>query len=404
MRLRAATVFAAAAALAAAMAVGASPAETPGVTPTTVLIGGTVPLSGEAAAFGSVAAAANAYFEYVNAGGGVHGRTIEYRYYDDAYNPALTVQQTRRLVEQDLVLAVFNQVGTANNLAVRDYLNTMGVPQLFSGDGSEALAGNPAKYPWTIGFLPSFVGEGATYGRDIAKRYPKAKVAALYESTELGREMLQGLKKGLGKKGPKLVAHEAYDLAATDVQSQIVKLRATRADTLALFTTPKYFVQAIVAINKLNWKPRIYVAAHSIEPTIMAIAEANAPQLTMGAISVAFLRNPLDPKLAGDPGMSTYKDVLTRYAPEIRYTDLFNLYGVVIAWVMVETLKLAGPDLTRASLIKAARSLDTTSNPFLLPGIRIKTGPNDSHALDHFYLYRYDNVKWAQIAGPIPAR
>ena len=169
------------AALAAATAAAAGTTADPGLTPTSVLIGGTVPLSGEAAAFGAVGPGAKAYFDYVNSKGGVNGRTIEYRFYDDAYNPAQTVQQTRRLVEQDGVFAIFNAIGTGNNLAIRDYLNAQKVPQLFAGDGSQALGGGSARYPWTVGFLPSYRGEGAVLGRDVVQTAPKAKVAVLLE-------------------------------------------------------------------------------------------------------------------------------------------------------------------------------------------------------------------------------
>ena len=190
----------AAAALAAVAVAGAATTADPGVTPTTVLIGGTVPLSGEAAAFGAVGPGAKAYFDYVNSKGGVNGRKIEYRYYDDAYNPAQTVQLTRKLVEQDGVFAIFNAVGTANNLAIREYLNAQKVPQLFSGDGSEALGGASARYPWTVGFLPSYRGEGAVLGRDLVATRPKAKIAVLLENTELGKDMARGLSRAVAGK------------------------------------------------------------------------------------------------------------------------------------------------------------------------------------------------------------
>ncbi len=180
-------------ALLAAAGAGAATTADPGVTPTTILIGGTVPLTGEAAAFGAVGPGAKAYFDYVNSKGGVNGRKIEYRYYDDAYNPAQTVQLTRRLVEQDGVFAIFNAIGTANNLAIRDYLNAQKVPQLYAGDGSEALGGASARYPWTVGFLPSYRGEGAVLGRDVVRTRPRAKIAVLLENTELGKDMTRGL-------------------------------------------------------------------------------------------------------------------------------------------------------------------------------------------------------------------
>ena len=183
-----------------------------------------MPLSGEAAAFGTVGPGAKAYFDYVNSKGGVNGRKIEYRYYDDAYNPAQTVQLTRRLVEQDRVFAIFNAVGTANNLAIRDYLNAQKVPQLFAGDGSQALGGASARYPWTVGFLPSYQGEGAVLGRDLVRHAAAREGSAvLLENTELGKDMTRGLSRAIAGKGPRIVASEAYELTSTDVVSQIAR-------------------------------------------------------------------------------------------------------------------------------------------------------------------------------------
>ena len=402
--MRRALAVAAAVALGAVAAAGATTNADPGITATSVLIGGTVPLSGEAAAFGTVGPGAKAYFDYVNSTGGVNGRRIEYRYYDDAYNPAQTVQLTRKLVEQDHVFAIFNAVGTANNLAIRDYLNAQKVPQLFAGDGSQALGGASARYPWTVGFLPSYRGEGAVVGRDLVATRPRAKVAVLLENTELGKDMTRGLSRAIAGKGPRIVASEPYELTSTDVVAQVAKLKASGADTLMLFATPKFMIQAIVAAKKLAWKPQLYIASVSIEPTIMAIARANAPDLTRGARAIAFVKNPNDPIWRKDPTVALYKSILSRFAPSAKWSDVYNWYGMTVAWTMVDTLKRAGKNLTRAGLLRAARSLDTTANPFLLPGTRLRTSAKDAFPLDTVYLYRYDNRQWVRTAGPFPAR
>jgi branched-chain amino acid transport system substrate-binding protein len=396
---------AALAALAAAAVAGGATGQDPGVTPATVLLGGTVPLTGEAAAFGSVAAGAKAYFDYVNAkSAGVHGRRIGYRFYDDAYNPAQTVQLTRRLVEQDEVFAIFNSLGTANNLAVRDYLNAQKVPQLFAGDGSRAIGTGFARYPWTMGFLMSYRGEGDVYGTNVAKTTPRARVAVLYENTELGRDMLSGLTRAVAGKGPRIVAKESYELTASDVGSQIARLKASRADTLMLFATPKLFIQAVVATHKLAWKPRVYVASVSIEPGIMAIARTNAPELTKGALSIAFLKNPNDPVWRRDKAIALYRTIMRRYNPSGRISDAYHVYGMTVAWTMVETLRKAGANLTRASLLAAARSLNLKGNPWLLPGIGLQTSRRDYRPLEHVYLYRYDNKEWVKASGLLHAR
>ena len=402
MNLRAAAI--ALVGLVLASTAGAGPAADPGLTSSTVLLGGTVPLTGEAAAFGSVGPGAKAYFDYVNAKGGVNGRTIEYRYYDDAYNPAQTVQLTRRLVEQDKVFAIFNSIGTANNLAIRDYLNAQKVPQLWAGDGSQSIGRSWAKYPWTMGFLMSYRGEGDVYGKTIVKSRPKAKIAVLYENTELGLDMLTGLTRAIAGKGPRIVAKQAYEFTGADVSGQIGLLKASGADTLMLFATPKFFLQAIATTHRLGWKPQVYIASVSIEPTIMGIARFNAPELTKGALSIAFVKNPNDPIWAKDKAVALYRSIMRKYDPSGKQTDVYNWYGMTVAWTMVETLRKAGKSPTRSSLLKAAQSLDTLANPFLLPGIRLQTSRTDYRPMEQVYLYRYDNKQWVRASGLLPAR
>jgi len=383
---------------------GAGPAADPGLTSSTVLLGGTVPLTGEAAAFGSVGPGAKAYFDYVNARGGVNGRKIEYRYYDDAYNPAQTVQLTRRLVEQDKVFAIFNSIGTANNLAIRDYLNAQKVPQLWAGDGSQSIGRSWANYPWTMGFLMSYRGEGDVYGKTIVKSRPKARIAVLYENTELGLDMLTGLTRAIAGKGPRIVAKQAYEFTGADVSGQIGLLKSSGADTLMLFATPKFFLQAITTTHRLGWKPQVYIASVSIEPTIMGIARFNASELTKGALSIAFVKNPNDPIWAKDKAVALYRSIMRKYNPSGKQTDVYNWYGMTVAWTMVETLRKAGKSPTRASLLRAAQSLDTLANPFLLPGIRLKTSRTDYRPMEQVYLYRYDNKQWVRASGLLPAR
>jgi branched-chain amino acid transport system substrate-binding protein len=401
--VRALATAAAALLLVVASSAGAAPAADPGVSPTSVLLGGTAPLTGEAAAFGSVAPGAKAYFDYVNSKGGVNGRKISYKYYDDAYNPAQTVQLTRRLVEQDHVFAIFNSVGTANNLAIRDYLNAAKVPQLFVGDGSQQIA-SPVKYPWTMGFLMSYRGEGNVYGKTIVRTRPKARIAVLYENTDLGRDMLTGLTRAIAGKGPRVVASQSYEFTGADVSSQVALLKSSGADTLMLFTTPKFFINAITAAHKLGWKPQVYIASVSIEPTIMSIARLNAPELTKGALSIAFVKNPNDPIWAKDPAVALYRSIMKRFDPTGKPTDVYNWYGMTVAWTMVATLKKAGRNLTRAGLLRAAQSLNTGANPFLLPGIRLKTSRTDYRPMDDVYLYRYDNKQWVKASGLLHAR
>jgi branched-chain amino acid transport system substrate-binding protein len=395
---------AAVAALVLVATAGAGTEADPGVTGTSVLLGGTVPLTGEAAAFGTLGAGARAYFDHVNGRGGVHGRKIAFKTYDDAYNPAQTVQLTRRLVEQDGVFAIFSSVGTANNLAIRDYLNARKVPQLFAGDGSQQIGRSFTRYPWTMGFLMSYRGEGDVYGKNLVQTRPRARVAVLYENTDLGRDMLTGLTRAIAGKGPRIVASESYELTGADVSSQLARLKASGADTLMLFATPKFFIQAVVATHKLAWKPRVYIASVSIEPGIMAIARLNAPELTRGALSIAFVKNPNDPVWRKDKAVALYRSIMRKHHPTGRVSDVYHWYGMTVAWTMVETLRKAGRNLTRAGLLRAAQSLNLAGNPFLLPGIRLKTSRTDYRPLEDVYLYRYDNKEWVKASGLLRAR
>jgi len=381
----------------------AGSAADPGVTSTTILLGGTVPLSGEAAAFGSVGPGAKAYFDYVNTKGGVNGRKILYRYYDDGYDPTQTVQLTRKLVEQDKVFAIFNSVGTDQNAAIQPYLNQQRVPQLFVGDGSRNVS-QPARYPWTMGFLQSYLGEGAVYGRNLAKTAKTAKIAILYENTALGTDLTRGLERWIRGKGPKVVAKESYEYTDADVSTQVAKLKGAGADTYMIFATPKFAIQALVAAHKLGWKPRVYIASVSIEPSIMEIARVNAPELTKGALSIAFVKNPNDPLWAKDPATKLYRQIMRRHHPKGRQSDVYNWYGMTVAWTMTETLRKAGRNLTRGSLLRAAQSLDQRTNPFLLPGIAVRTSKTRYFPLSGVYLYRYDNRQWVRSSTLLDAR
>ena len=390
-------------ALVVASTAGAASTADPGVTAKTILLGGTVPLSGEAAAFGSVGPGAKAYFDYMNSKGGVNGRKILYRYYDDGYDPTQTVQLTRRLVEQDKVFAIFNSVGTDQNKAIQPYLNQLKVPQLFVGDGS-ANVSQPSRYPWTMGFLQSYLGEGAVYGRHLAKTARSARIAVLSENTALGTDLTRGLERWIRGKGPTVVAKESYEYTDSDVSTQVAKLKASGANTYMVFATPKFAIQALVAAHKLGWTPRVYIASVSIEPTIMEIIRANAPELTKNALSVAFVKNPNDPIWAKDPATRLYRQIMRRYNPKGRQTDVYNWYGMTVAWTMTETLRKAGKDLTRAGLLRAAQSLDQRANPFLLPGIAVRTSKTRYFPLSGVYLYRYDNRQWVKSSALLDAR
>src|SRR5262249_54440754 len=338
---------------------------------------------------------------YVNANGGVFGRTIRYLVYDDAYDPAQTVQQTRRIVEEDKVLAIFNPVGTDQSLAVRSYLNELGVPQLFVGSGASAIAREAGTYPWTIGYLPSFRAEGKVYGRQIARSNPKARIAVLFEDSPFGHDLLDGLRAGLGGKG-RIVAARSYAVTDADVNSQLASLRPSKADTPMLFAPPKQGVQSFVAAEQLGWRPQVYVASVSIDPFLMNVARlATRGRTTEGALSIAFLKDASNKARWGnDPGVRLYETVMKTYNPGGDPASVANMYGMAVAYTLVDALRKAGKDLTRTRLLDAATHLNEKANPFMLPGISLKTGPGDRYLIEQVQLYRYTKGVWRTV-GPL---
>lgn len=395
-------------ALAAALALGVTAAfagtvrgaSDPGLTATSILLGGTAPLSGPTSAYASIARGADAYFKYVNARGGVLGRALSYRILDDAGNPAQTVLATRQLVEQDKVFAVFDPVGTEQALAVRDYLNASKVPQLFVASGATTWGRDAARYPWSIGFQPNYQAEGWVYGKYLARTAPGTRVAVLFQNDDYGKDLLGGLKKGLQRSASKVIAAQPYEATAPDVASQMARLKASGADTLAVFATPKFTVQAFSLANKLGWKPkRVIVNAVSSASNVMERAAEGGNKVVNGALSTVFLKDPTNPAWERDAAMKLYAQIMRKYAPGADAGDVFHVYGMAAAWTVVEALKKAGKNLSRASLLEAVGSLSVSGNPFLLPGITVKTGSNDHYPIEQMVLQRWQKGVWRSFGG-----
>jgi branched-chain amino acid transport system substrate-binding protein len=372
----------------------------PGVSSTTIVIGGTSPLTGRAAAYASVARGARAYFESINAKGGVAKRKIDYRIVDDAYNPAQTVQAVRRLVEQDKVFAVFNTLGTESNIAVRDYLNQAKVPQLFVASGATTWGRDAAKYPWTIGFQPSYAAEGLVYGQYIARTLKKARVAVLFQNDDYGKDLLGSLKRGLGRSASKVIAAEPYEALASDVSSQVAKLKASGANVLAIFATPTFAIQAYVVANRLGWKPLVINNAVSGTSNIMVLAsEGGKNKLVEGSISTTVLKDPTDPRWKNDPGMKLYRSLMAKYADGENVNDVYHVYGMAVGYETAGLLRRLGANPTRAGLMKVARSMNDAKNPFLLPGVVVKTGKGDNFPVQQGQLLRWTKGRWVPVGG-----
>jgi branched-chain amino acid transport system substrate-binding protein len=372
---------------------------TPGVTSSQVLIGGTTPLSGPASAYQSVAKGAAAYFRYVNAHGGVNKRKIKYIYKDDGYDPSKTVDATRELVQQDKVFAIFNSLGTEHNLATRSYLNALKVPQLFAASGATTFGRDYKKYPWTIAYQPNYRAEGTIYGRYVAKKTPKARIGVLYQNDDYGKDLLNGLRNGLGKKANLIVAKQSYDITDSNVRSQVAKLKSKKANILMLFATPQFAIGAYYAASTLGWRPKVFVNAVSSAANIMGLATAaTSKKQTEGTISIVFLKDPTDARWKKDPGMKLYRSIMKRYKGG-NPNDVYAVYGMSVAHTFFAALKKAGKNVTRPGIMKAATSLNVKNDPFLLPGITVRTTRSDHFPLDQSKLERYHAGHWVSFGG-----
>jgi branched-chain amino acid transport system substrate-binding protein len=363
----------------------------PGVTATSIKIGGTFPLTGPASLYKTIPAAEKAYFDYVNDNGGVNGRKIDFQIVDDAYDPSKTVPATQKLVETDKIFANYGSLGTAPNLAIWDYLNKNKVPHVLLATGDSYWGFSYKKYPWTIGYQTDYPGEGKIYGRYINKNMPGAKVGVLYQNDAFGKNYLAGLRVGLGVEGKsKIVSAQPFDLAAGNVTQQMLALKASGADTLVIFATPTPTIQAYVTAPKIGWTPaNVIVNNVSAVPTFMKLAAANGGKVD-GSISVSYTIDPVN--FPDSAGVKLGKDILAKYAPTLDVGNTLNWYGLSSAWTMVYALKNAGKTPTRAGLMRAFKSLDPAKakNPFLYPGVGLKTSTKDNFPLEQEIL-----IKWS---------
>jgi branched-chain amino acid transport system substrate-binding protein len=396
-------IVAALTALAVTAVAGASTAATPGVTPTTITIGSSGPLSGEAAAAAGVLKGADGYFKYVNGRGGVNGRQIKFTYLDDGYDPSRTVENVRELVQQDNVFALFSVVGTNENLAIRDFTNAAGIPQVFSAAGATTFGRDYAKYPWTIGYLPPYAEEGALYAKQILATSAKtAKIAVLYQSDDYGKDLLAGFRKGLGAKARQLIVQTVgYDPTANDVQSQVAQLKASGANTFMIFAFGKFAIQSFVYANKLGWKPQIYVNDVASASSIMVL---NPQSTAEGAISILWGKDPATPKFKGDSGVALAAKIIKRYVPGGNPSDGFLVAGMAEAYSFVDALKAAGKNLTRKGLMNAVTHMNEASNPFLVPGVTVHTTPAWRFPISAVQLQRWHNRHWVPFGGVVSAR
>lgn len=369
----------------------------PGVTDTEITLGQTMPYSGPASSYGTIGKAEAAYFRMINDEGGVNGRKIKLISLDDGYSPPRTVEQTRRLVEESHVLALFNGLGTPTQTAVQKYLNQQKVPQLFVATGATKW-GDPAHFPWTMGWQPTYQAEGQIFAKYILEHAPTAKVGVLYQDDDYGRDYLKGLKDGLGAKAGKLIVKEvSYETSDPTIESQIVSLQSSGADVFADFSIPKFAAQAIRKVADIGWKPLHLL--NSVSASVSATLRPAGLEHSTGIITALYLKDPTDPQWHNDKGYLGWAAWMEKYYPDGDRTDAFNVYGYTVAQTMVQVLKQCGNDLTRENLMNQAAHLDMNA-PMLLPGVTISTGPKQFFPIREMQLAKFDGKIW-KLFGPV---
>ena len=363
-----------------------------------IKIGNIMPYSGPASAYASAGKTEAAYFRMINDRGGVNGHRITFISYDDGYSPAKAVEQTRKLVESDEVLLIFNALGTPSNSAIQKYLNNRGVPQLFVASGATKF-GNPKQFPWTMGWQPSYQAEGAVYARFLNQQHPDAKIAVLFQNDDFGRDLLKGFKDGLGTNVTRIVGEEAYDVTEPSIDSHVVKLKASGADVLVNITTSKFAAQSLKKVAELNWKP-VQVVDY-ISSSIGGVIRPAGVELAQGIFSAAYSKDPTDPQWQKDAGTMRFEAFMKAYFPDGNRSDSLVVYGYNVAQTLVQVLQQCGDDLTRANVMKQAANLNNFAPDMVAPGIRLKTTPDDYFPLKQFRMMQFEGERWNMLDGLI---
>jgi len=369
----------------------------PGVTDTEIKIGNTGPYSGPASSYGTIPKSTAAYYRMVNEKGGVNGRKINFISYDDAYSPPKTVEQARKLVEQDNVLLIASPLGTPTNSAIWHYMNQKKVPQLFVATGATKWD-DPKRYPWTIGWQPNYQSEGHVYASYILEHKPDGKIGVLYQNDDFGKDYLKGLKDGLGDKVKSIVVEAAYETTDPTVDSQVIGMKAAGCDVFVNTGIPKFAAQAIKKVAEIEWKPLHVISSvgNSVGATLKPAGLENAKDL----VTDFYLKDPTDPQWKDDPGYKDWVAFMDQYYSEGDKTDGGNVIGPCFAQTLVQVLKQCGDELTRENVMRQAANLKDFTVPMLLPGITINTSPTDFAPIKQMQMARFDGERW-RLFGPL---
>lgn len=360
-----------------------------------IKIGNIMPYSGPASAYGVIGKVMAGYFKMINEKGGVNGRKINFVSLDDGYSPPKTVEQARKLVEQEEVLFLFGTLGTPTNSAIHKYMNQKKVPQLFVTTGATKWA-DPKGYPWTMGWQPNYQGEGRIYAEYILDKVPDAKIGILYQNDDYGKDYLHGLEAGLGDKAKTLIVKKlSYETTDPTIDSQILELQASGANVFYNVTTPKFAAQAIKKIAAIGWKP-VHLL-NSVSSSVGSVLKPAGLENSKGVISVQYMKDPTDPAWANEPDFKEYAAFLKKYVPDANITDSLAVIGYAASYSLIQVLKQSGDNLTRANVMKQAASLDIPVHPMMLPGVGIKTAADDFSPVEKEQMIRFNGTTYERF-------
>jgi branched-chain amino acid transport system substrate-binding protein len=362
-----------------------------GVTATEIKIGNTNGYSGPNSAVSVIGKLETAFFKMVNDQGGVAGRKVNFISLDDGYSPPKTLEQVRRLIEEDQVALLFNTLGTPTNSAIHRYVNEKKVPHLFISSGADKW-GDYQHFPWSMGFQPSFRTEAQIYAKYILKEKPNAKIAILYQNDDFGKDYVAGMKDVLGEKFDKMVVTASYEATDPTIDSQITSLQAADANVLLVAAISKFAAQAIRKVHDLDWKPLFFMS--NTAASIGAVIKPAGPENAIGMITANYLKDPNGPMWKNDAGMNEWRDFMAKYMPGADTTDGAYPFAYAVSKAMLQVLKQCGDDLSRENIMKQAANLHDLELPTLLPGIKLNTSPINYHPIRQMQFEKFDGSTW----------
>ncbi len=372
---------------------------TPGVTATEIKIGNIMPYSGPASAYGVIGRLEQVFFRVLNEAGGIAGRKINFITYDDGYSPPKTVEQARRLIEQDRVAFLFNTLGTPTNSAIVRYVNQRKVPHLFLSTGADKW-GHYQETPWTIGWQPSYRTEAQIYMKHLLEHRPDAKLALLYQNDDFGKDYLIGARDILGDRFERMVRAVSHEATDPTIDSQVVSLQASGSDTLLTATTPKFAAQAIRKVHDIGWRPALHYLTN-VSISVATVMQPAGPEKGVGIITSAYLKDQTDPAWRDDPGMNEWRGFMARHMPDADLNDGNYVFSYGVSKTMEHVLRQCGNDFSRENIMKQATNIRDLEVPTLLPGIRVSTSPTNYHPIRQMQLARWTGGTWDRFGGVI---